>query len=561
MLEQWICCNCQCNVSVQIFVQLEVGGPQNIRKTVHNRFVMIHYTDILCTMYRCTVPSIGQIKTLKSFSHLSLFSLSAAVQPVADRSKISSTRRRHEEHKQLCHAISITVSDQLHMPLIIIAGYPCCGKSTFCVRLASYLEAQGVKKVIIINEETENINKRSAYLESSAEKKTRGSLKSAVDHVLDAESFVILDSMNYIKGYRYELFCISRSLRTPHCCIWVESDEDSATTWNNLRNQANVDGGYDAETYVTSSKIQSFIHFLSQPLQAIISDHFNILIACQQQTSLSLLMTFLLSRLLELRRRFEAPIEKNRWDFPLFRVFSKPITLPAMNDCTPTSPLKYAAFATINILDSLEKPKVSIGMSTSRNGGDCLIQPLTSTRGQVDINCLAIDGTARTEYHADDSIEKAVNVKTSSWRPKVRTTDSSIISRPFTTLEKESNPARSVDIALKDSPAASSALTISGSVPSVKLDENEDCLDVVMQRVYLHLTNVSHIAAPNSSTISVPRVHADLLHELDRTSQNITQRIITHQTDNVEGKSEYNMLSFMIFTSCAIFNQKILFFD
>ena len=521
---------------------------------------MIHYTDILCTLYRCTVPSIGQIKPVWSFSFLSCTPerlsccCTASSRSIEDQQHAE--HRGHEEHKQLCHAISITVSDQLHMPLIIIAGYPCCGKSTFCVRLASYLEAQGVKKVIIINEETENINKRSAYLESSAEKKTRGSLKSAVDHVLDAESFVILDSMNYIKGYRYELFCISRSLRTPHCCIWVESDEDSATTWNDLRNQANVDGGYDAETYVASSKIQSFIHFISQPLQAITSHHFDILIACQQQTSLSLLMNFLISRLLELRRRFEAPIEKNRWDFPLFRVFSKPITLPATNDCAPTSPSKCAALATINILDSniptLEKPKVSIGTSTSRNGGDCLIQPLTSTRGQIDINCLAIDGTARTDYHADESIEQPVNVKTSSWRPKVRTTDSSIISRPFTTLEKESNPARSVDVAFKDSPAASSALTISGSVPSVKLDENEDCLDVVMQRVYLHLMNVSHIAAPNSSTISVPRVHADLLHELDRTSQNITQRIITHQTDNVEGKCVYNMLSFMIFTSCAM---------
>lgn len=289
------------------------------------------------------------------------------------------------------------------------------------------------------------------------------------------------------------------------------------------------------------------------------------MIAFQQRTSLSLPTNILLSRLLELRRRFEAPIEKNRWDFPLFRVFSKPITLPPTNDCAPTSPLEHAALATIDILDSniptLEKPKVSFGTSTSRSGGNFLTQPLTTTRGQIDINCLAIDGTARTEYHADDSLEKPVNVKASSWRPKVRTTDSSIISRPFTTLEKESNPARSVDNALRDIPAAasSSALTISGSVPSVKLDENEDCLDVVMQKVYLHLTNVSHIAAPNSSTISVPRVHADLLHELDRTSQNITQRIIAHQTDNVEGKSVYIMLSFMIFTNRSILIKRFYF--
>ena len=175
------------------------------------------------------------------------------------------------------------------MPLIIIAGYPCCGKTSFCVKLASYLEAQGVKKVVIINEESENINKRSAYLESFTEKKTRGSLKSAVDHLLDAESFVILDSMNYIKGYRYELFCISRSLRTPHCCIWVESDDDSATQWNILRKVANVEKGYDSETYVALPETHAFIYpsylapFKTIILHATISKYIDILIAFEEQ--------------------------------------------------------------------------------------------------------------------------------------------------------------------------------------------------------------------------------------------------------------------------------------
>ena len=86
------------------------------------------------------------------------------------------------------------------------------------------------------------------YKEAFEEKKTRGSLKSAVDHVLDAECFVILDSMNYIKGYRYELFCISRSLRTPHCCVWVESDESIAYDWNAARKKIDVNSAYETET-------------------------------------------------------------------------------------------------------------------------------------------------------------------------------------------------------------------------------------------------------------------------------------------------------------------------
>ena len=136
------------------------------------------------------------------------------------------------------------------MPLIIISGFPCCGKTTFSKKLKQYLEIKGAKKVVLINEESENVNKRLGYREASNEKKTRGSLKSAVDHHLGPETFVIVDSMNYIKGYRYELFCISKSLRTPHCCIWIEADEVSSTEWNSIRAGKCPDEGYDPEMYV-----------------------------------------------------------------------------------------------------------------------------------------------------------------------------------------------------------------------------------------------------------------------------------------------------------------------
>lgn len=134
------------------------------------------------------------------------------------------------------------------MPLIIVSGHPCCGKTSYSLLLEAYLKSRGAGRVVIINEESENINKRLGYKEAFDEKKTRGALKSAVDHALDTECFVILDSMNYIKGYRYELFCISRSLRTPHCCVWVESDADAASDWNKIRKTINNDSGYETET-------------------------------------------------------------------------------------------------------------------------------------------------------------------------------------------------------------------------------------------------------------------------------------------------------------------------
>lgn len=130
------------------------------------------------------------------------------------------------------------------MPLIIVSGFPSCGKTTYCIQLASYLKSQGIEKIKIINEESENINRKIGYKDAANEKKTRGALKSAVDHALAVDSFVILDSMNYIKGYRYELFCISRSLRTPHCCVWVECDNTLSSNWNTLRKRSDY-GAYD----------------------------------------------------------------------------------------------------------------------------------------------------------------------------------------------------------------------------------------------------------------------------------------------------------------------------
>jgi protein KTI12 len=44
-------------------------------------------------------------------------------------------------------------------------------------------------------------------------------MKAGVERFLSKDVVVILDSMNYIKGYRYELYCIARAMRTPNCVV------------------------------------------------------------------------------------------------------------------------------------------------------------------------------------------------------------------------------------------------------------------------------------------------------------------------------------------------------
>lgn len=99
------------------------------------------------------------------------------------------------------------------MPLIVLSGPPCSGKTTRAKELYEHFTNLG-KKVIIINEESLLINKNEGYKDSLTEKMTRGSLKGATDRNLSKDTVVISDSLNYIKGYRYELYCIARAAGT-----------------------------------------------------------------------------------------------------------------------------------------------------------------------------------------------------------------------------------------------------------------------------------------------------------------------------------------------------------
>lgn len=131
------------------------------------------------------------------------------------------------------------------MPLVIITGKPCTGKTTFAKLLAEDLIARG-KTVDLVNEESLSINKKEGYKSSFAEKATRGALKGATDHKLNAENFVIVDSLNYIKGYRYELYCAARTFRTPHCVIWLGCSDSESSAWNEKR-IADGGDGYDTK--------------------------------------------------------------------------------------------------------------------------------------------------------------------------------------------------------------------------------------------------------------------------------------------------------------------------
>ena len=117
------------------------------------------------------------------------------------------------------------------MPLVVLVGIPQSGKTRVSLELKHYLESQSTP-VELINEESLGFNKLDSYSSSFNEKNLRASLKSAVERSLTPETVVILDSMNYIKGYRYELFCIVRQVKTTQCVIYMDIPKELARTRN-----------------------------------------------------------------------------------------------------------------------------------------------------------------------------------------------------------------------------------------------------------------------------------------------------------------------------------------
>ena len=176
------------------------------------------------------------------------------------------------------------------MPSLILTGYPASGKTTVCQILkerALQLQPRGIiEEVIIINEESAcpDWTRQQCYETSLAEKKTRAALKSAFDRALATSNnkkttLVILDSLNYIKGFRYELHCLSKAAGERHGILWILNHASVVEEWNEQR----LPSVMGREAY---SKEQ----------------------------------------LQELILRYEPPDERNRWDKPMFSVDVAPRT-------------------------------------------------------------------------------------------------------------------------------------------------------------------------------------------------------------------------------------------
>ncbi|XP_075438996.1 protein KTI12 homolog isoform X1 [Ascaphus truei] len=122
------------------------------------------------------------------------------------------------------------------MPLVVMCGFPCSGKSRRAAELQDHLIRSG-RKVSIVGDEALGADRNSVYADSRQEREIRGSLRAEVERKLNKDDVVILDSLNYIKGYRYELFCLIKHTQTPHCLIYCLTAPEISAAWNRSREE------------------------------------------------------------------------------------------------------------------------------------------------------------------------------------------------------------------------------------------------------------------------------------------------------------------------------------
>ncbi|KAL5336150.1 chromatin associated protein KTI12 [Aspergillus crustosus] len=141
------------------------------------------------------------------------------------------------------------------MPLIILTGFPCSGLTHRATQLATALEeaqsqliASSVdpstpstatlksKYKIHVVSTHDNVNyPRTVYDTARTEKEARGLAYTRAKRMLGRDSFVILDGMNYIKGYRYQLWCEAKALGTSCCVVHVGTPIDQCVANNEAR--------------------------------------------------------------------------------------------------------------------------------------------------------------------------------------------------------------------------------------------------------------------------------------------------------------------------------------
>ncbi|RMZ90410.1 hypothetical protein DV736_g2347, partial [Chaetothyriales sp. CBS 134916] len=142
------------------------------------------------------------------------------------------------------------------MPLIIITGLPCSGKTHRAQQLAEYFahqiasDSSSAKRTVVTvpshhaaldassSPEIPTTLRDQVYNSAAQEKTARAEEFSAAKRAVSKDCVVVADSLNYIKGYRYQLWCEAKAAATRCCVVHIAAPENQCREWNEQRLRA-----------------------------------------------------------------------------------------------------------------------------------------------------------------------------------------------------------------------------------------------------------------------------------------------------------------------------------
>lgn len=190
----------------------------------------------------------------------------------------------------------------------------------------------------------------------------------------------------------------------------------------------------------------------------------------------------------DIRRRFEPPNDSNRWDNPLFKV------------------------------KVFNKTAAGVELYSQDPDVHQVILAENETSKEAELN-------SQTEVKT---------VKKSSWKPKKKVAQAQE-PQEVESVDNDGKAELTATKTISSKPLNDRSLYFSGStISSSENTEEFEEFYLANDKIFDHLSNAA-IPIPNSSTVIHKHAHADLLYELDRTSQQILQLIMAHQADNLEG--------------------------
>lgn len=186
------------------------------------------------------------------------------------------------------------------MPLILVTGVPCSGKTKTAECLKKHIEKRlkedNLARHVRIVTDSDNLDwdgRDNIYMSILKEKELRGWLRAETQRYVNLNQIVILDAAAYIKGFRYELHCLAKEARTQYCVVEKLLDPETCWKWNEERhNQWASDDDRDQD----------------EPSPGYKRETYNALLL-----------------------RYEKCDESNRWDSPLLRITSDDIGLSRLD--------------------------------------------------------------------------------------------------------------------------------------------------------------------------------------------------------------------------------------